>query len=165
MQKTAGAGCTRCFCFYRRRALPRGQRLRRGLGLAAPRAACRPATRPLPKAQWRLKPPQVPAQSRVSPTKYSPGQPRNAKLSGSSSARASPPPAVCPADGLAAKGSGPAWGAEGPARNPPVYSPAGRAHGLPSAGPAPGRLWRGTGPAPLRDASAPAGEPAVRTAA
>lgn len=67
--------------------------------------------------------------------------------------------------GLLPKAAGPAWGAEAPARNPPVYPPAGRAHGLPSAGPAPGRLWRGTGPAPLRDASAPAGEPAVRTAA
>ena len=32
-------------------------------------AALRPATRPLPKAQWRLNPPQLPAQSSVSPTK------------------------------------------------------------------------------------------------
>ena len=30
---------------------------------------------PLPKAQCSLKPPQLPAQSSVSPTKYRPGQP------------------------------------------------------------------------------------------
>lgn len=38
-------------------------------------AASRPAAIPLPKAQCSLKPPQLPAQSSVSPTKYRPGQP------------------------------------------------------------------------------------------
>ena len=60
-----------------------------GAGRFRLRTASRPAVMPLPKAQCRLKPPQLPAQSSVSPTKYSPGQPLNWKV-GSTSVRASP---------------------------------------------------------------------------